>query len=127
MSPARMEKVEAGMRVALAFQTAFNRHDSAAILQLLSDDCLFEYPSPAPDGTTFTGKEAIRPFWERFFLAAPDVQLEVEELFGFGARCILRWRRHWTDEAGQKRHLRGVYLFQVRDGLICEHLSYVKG
>lgn len=127
MSPARMEKVEAGMRVALAFQAAFNRHDSAAILALLSDDCSLEYPSPAPDGTTFRGKEALGQFWERFFQATPDVQFEVEELFGFGARCILRWRRHWADEAGQQRHLRGVYIFQVENGLIREQLSYVKG
>ncbi len=127
MSPARMTKVEAGMRAALAFQAAFNRHDSAAIVALLTDDCAFEAASPAPAGTTFSGKEAIGRFWEQFFRATAQAQLETEEVFGFGARAILRWRRSWVDEEGRQHHLRGLSIFQVSDGLICQHLSYVKG
>ena len=33
----------------------------------------------------------------------------------------------WTDPAGQSGHIRGVDVFRVRDGLILEKLSYVKG
>jgi ketosteroid isomerase-like protein len=47
------------MRVVLAFNEAFNRHDVAGMMQLMSDDCVFEYTAPAPDGTVYAGKEAI--------------------------------------------------------------------
>jgi len=40
---------------------------------------------------------------------------------------MARWRCDWVDAAGEKQHVRGVDLFQVSGGLICEMLSYVKG
>jgi hypothetical protein len=42
MSPIRMSKIESGMRVVLEFNEAFNRHDVTGMMQLLSDDCVFE-------------------------------------------------------------------------------------
>ncbi len=30
-------------------------------------------------------------------------------------------------EAGNKRHVRGIDVFQLKSGAICERLSYVKG
>ena len=43
------------MRVVLEFNEAFNRHDVAGMMQLMSEDCVFENTSPAPDGTVYTG------------------------------------------------------------------------
>jgi hypothetical protein len=37
MSPIRMSKLEAAMRVVLAFNEAFNRHDVPGMMQLMSD------------------------------------------------------------------------------------------
>ena len=48
MSPIRMQRVESGVRVVIAFNEAFNRHDLPAMLQLLSDDCVFEETQPRP-------------------------------------------------------------------------------
>jgi hypothetical protein len=39
----------------------------------------------------------------------------------------MRWRYHWVDAAGKQGHVRGVDIFQVKDGFICEKFSYVKG
>jgi hypothetical protein len=44
-----------------------------------------------------------------------------------GERCVMRWNYSWVDAAGQKGHVRGVDVFRVRDNLILEKLSYVKG
>ena len=127
MSPTRLSRLESAMRVVLAFNEAFNRHDVAGMMQRMSDDCIFENTAPAPDGAVYAGKEAVTQFWENFFRESPHAHIQIEEIFGLGNRCIMRWRYDWVDEAGTKGHVRGVDVFQVKDGFICEKLSYVKG
>ena len=127
MCPIRMSKLESGIRVVLEFNAAFNRQDVAGMMQLMSEDCSFENTEPAPDGTRYSGKAAVTQFWQDFFQASPQAHIEIEEVFGMGERCIMRWSYHWVDQGGSKGHVRGVDLFRVRNGLISEKLSYVKG
>jgi predicted SnoaL-like aldol condensation-catalyzing enzyme len=122
-----MARLEAAVRVVLAYNEAFNRHDVAGMMQLMSDDCVFENTQPAPDGAVYVGKEAVTHFWEEFFRESPHAHIEIEEIFGFGFRCVMRWRYNWVDAAGKKGHVRGVDIFLVKDGFICEKLSYIKG
>lgn len=123
----KMAQIETAIRVVLEFNEAFNRHDVPGMMQLMSEDCLFENTSPAPDGTRYSGKEAVSQFWQDFFQASPQAHIEIEDIFGFKYQCVLRWRYDWVDGAGQQGHVRGVDVFQVREGLITEKLSYVKG
>jgi ketosteroid isomerase-like protein len=127
MSPIKMSKLESAMRVVLEFNEAFNRHDVAGIIQLMSDDCIFESTFPAPDGTVYSGKEAVTNYWQDFFRGSPEAHIEIEEIFGMGERCIMRWRYNWVDMGGEKMHLRGVDIFRVKNDSIHEKLSYVKG
>jgi len=127
MSPIRMERLETAIRAVLAFNEAFNRHDVAGMMQLMSNDCIFENTVPAPDGAVYAGKEAVAQFWRDFFRESPQAHIEIEEIFSLGLRCVMRWRYDWLDATGQKGHVRGVDIFRVQDGLICEKLSYVKG
>lgn len=127
MSPARMAKIESAMRIVLDFNKAFNLHDVAGMMRLMSDDCVFENTHPAPDGTVYSGKEAVTQFWENFFEESPRAHIDIEDIFGMGNHCIMRWRYNWVDQAGNQGHVRGVDIFQVRDGLIFEKFSYVKG
>lgn len=125
--PIRMEKIESAMRAVLEFNEAFNRHDVAGMMRLMSDDCVFENTAPAPDGTVYTSKPAVTQFWEEFFRASPHAHIHIEDIFGMGHRCIMRWRYEWVEATGQTGHVRGVDIFQVKEGLISEKLSYVKG
>jgi steroid delta-isomerase-like uncharacterized protein len=127
MSPIRMSQLEAGTKIVLAFNEAFNQHDVAGMMALMSDDCVFENTQPAPDGAVYTGKEAVTKFWQKFFLASPQAHIHIEEIFGMGAHCVMRWRYEWVDASGEKGHVRGVDLYQFKEGLISEKLSYVKG
>ncbi len=127
MSPRQMSRLESAIRIVLEFNEAFNRQDVAGMMQLMSDDCVFENTAPAPDGAVYSGKEAVTRFWQDFFRESPQAHIEVEEIFGLGFRCIMRWRYDWIDDAGKKGHVRGVDIFRVKDGAICEKLSYVKG
>jgi hypothetical protein len=45
-----------------------------------------------------------------------------EETFAAEDRVVQRWRYSWVGG-----HVRGVDVFRVRDGLVSEKLSYVKG
>jgi steroid delta-isomerase-like uncharacterized protein len=122
-----MSKLEAAMRIVLDFNQAFNRHDVPGMMQLMSEDCVFENTHPAPDGTVYSGKEAVAQFWQTFFRESPNAHIDIEEIFSLGNRCVMRWKYSWVDEEGKPGHVRGVYIFNVRDGLIAEKYSYVKG
>ncbi len=127
MSPARMSRLETSIRVVIDFNEAFNRHDIKAMMQLMSDDCVFENTNPAPDGTMIKGKDAVIQFWEDFFRDSPHAHIEIEEIFSLSFRCVMRWKYNWTDTSGKSGHVRGVDIFKVTNGLICEKFSYVKG
>ena len=127
MSPTRMSKIESSVRVVLEFNEAFNRHSVAGMVEQLSDDCVFEEADPAPDGTLFAGKQAINEFLNDFLCKSPHAHIEIEDIFGLGERCIMRWRYSWLKDDGDIGHIRGVDIFRVRNGLITEKLSYTKG
>ena len=43
----------------MRFHEALNRRDLDALGDLITDDCIFEATSPAPDGTRHVGREAV--------------------------------------------------------------------
>jgi ketosteroid isomerase-like protein len=108
------------------FSDAVNRHDPEAVVDLLSEDTVFENTGPAPDGTRVEGKAAVSAFWRRWLAWNPDATFETEEIVTAGERCTVRWVYRKTRN-GQPWHLRGIDLFTVRDGKVAEKLSYVKG
>lgn len=109
------------------FNLAFNRHDVDAIMNAMTEDCVFEDAYPQIDGTIrFEGAKAVRAFQEKFFVDYPDAVFEAEEIFATGDRCVVRWVLHTTKE-GKPWHLRGVDIFKVRNGKVAEKLAYVKG
>lgn len=116
-----------GLQAVIAFNEALNAGDVEAMLRWMAEDSIFENTYPAPDGTRYAGKAAVRAFWEEFFRTSRRPRLEFEDLFACGDRCILRWVYHWLNEDGTPGHVRGVDVYRVRDGLILEKLSYVKG
>ena len=126
MSPAKMNKVESAMRIALAFRDAFNKQDLENMMQLFSDDCIIETYHPAPDGKTIIGKEALSQYWQDVFNTNPDMHLDIEEIFGFGDRCIMRWKLCRKGGEEQDVYLRGVDVFKTKNDLISEKYAYGK-
>jgi ketosteroid isomerase-like protein len=103
------------------FGEAWSAHDLDATLQWVTDDVVFESTQPAPDGAVFRGRGEVRAAWSPIFEDAAAT-FSVEESFAAGDRVVQRWRYEWADG-----HIRGVDLFTVRDGLVAEKRSYVKG
>jgi ketosteroid isomerase-like protein len=122
-----MERLETAIRLVLEYKDAFNRHDVRGIMNLMSEDCLIDTTDASPDGIVIPGRENADRYWQDYFHRSPQAHLEIEEVFGLGNRCILRWKSTWIDGAGKNRHVRGVDIFLVRENLIREQRSYVKG
>lgn len=103
------------------FEAAFAAKNVDAVMAAMTGDCVFESTTP-PDGTRHVGAAAVRAFWEEFF-AEPGVQeFTPESRLDAGDHVVVRWRYTWLEG-----HVRGIDVFQVRNGLIKEKLSYVKG
>ena len=116
-----MTGTRTALQVVEEFGTAWGAHDLEATLALVSDDCVFDATGPAPDGVRHVGRAAIRAAWQAIF-ADTGSRFEPEETFEAGDRVVQLWRYSWGDG-----HVRGVDVFKVRDGLVSEKLSYVKG
>jgi ketosteroid isomerase-like protein len=103
------------------FNAAWNDHDLAAALALISENCVFESTSPKPDGERSVGHAAIRAAWKPIF---DDVtsHFTVEDSFTDGSRVVQRWRYDW--DGG---HVRGIDVITVSNGRVTEKLAYVKG
>ena len=104
------------------FNEAFNSRDVAAVMERMTDDCVFESTGPAPDGQRHEGRQAVHAVWEEFFASSPSARFTTEESVVAGDRATVRWRYDW--DGG---HVRGVDVLRLRDGLVAEKLSYVKG
>ena len=108
------------------FDDVFNRHDVDGIMALMTEDCVFEDVTPAPDGQRLEGQAAVRGAWESLFAEFHDAYFEEEELFAAGDRCVTRYIFTWKDSDGNPGRVRGSDIFRVRDGKVSEKLSYVK-
>jgi len=109
------------------FNDALNLADVETMISLLSEDTIFENTDPAPDGTRYAGKRDVSAFWQEFFRGSASARIEAEEIFEVQDRCIMRWIYYWRDKQGNEGHIRGVDVYRLRDGLITEKFSYVKG
>jgi len=121
--PPRSDAIDVVQR----FHQALNARDLEGMLACLTDDSVFENTHPAPDGTRYEGRMAVRSFWEGFLEGSTAARFEAQEVFAAGDRCVMRWVYTWVDAWGAEGHIRGVDVYRVRGGLIAEKLSYVKG
>jgi ketosteroid isomerase-like protein len=106
------------------FNDAFNRHTVDAVMAAMTPDCVFE-DTTALDGVRHEGAEAVRRCWEQLFAVSPDAVFDTEDVVIAGDRAVVCWRYRWPHDGGG--HVRGVDVFRVRDGLVAEKRSYVKG
>jgi len=104
------------------FNAAFARRDVEAVMAQMTDDCVFDTTAPAPDGQRYEGRDEVAAAWRELFAASPTMHFDTEEIVGADDRVVVRWTYSWGDG-----HVRGIDVLRVRDGLVAEKLSYVKG
>jgi ketosteroid isomerase-like protein len=110
-----------------ALGRAFDTCDAEAVMACMTDDCVFENTTPAPDGERLTGAAAVGEFWRRFFASTPSARFRTEEAFVAGDRALVRWTFSWDEGPENRGHVRGVDVLRVRAGRVAEKLAYVKG
>jgi hypothetical protein len=108
------------LAVAAAFQDAWDAHDLDAVLALVTDDCVFDSARSAAGDPPVVGHDALRAAWAPSF-AKGGPPFEVEDRFAVDDRVV----QLWAYRAGD-RVVRGLDVFRVRDGKICEKSGYVK-
>jgi uncharacterized protein (TIGR03086 family) len=109
------------------FVAAWEAWDLDAVMALMAGDAVFEATGPAPDGRRIEGAAAIRAEWAAMFHDTRDAAFRFEEAFVDGNRATARWTFGWTNDDGSPGHVRGADVLRVRDALVVEKLSYVKG
>jgi steroid delta-isomerase-like uncharacterized protein len=110
-----------------AFADAFNRHDAAAIVSFMTEDCVFE-SSAGPDacGARYEGREAARAAFMDVWTAFPDAQWGNARHFVHGDRGVSEWTFTGTRADGTRVEVHGCDLFTFRDGQIAVKDSYRK-
>lgn len=108
------------------FNEAFNSQDVDRIMSHMTEDVVFENTAP-PDGERFEGSDAVRAAWQGFFASSPRARFDAEDVVAAGDRCVVQWRFVFDADDPSSGHVRGVDVFRVRDGLVAEKLSCVKG
>jgi ketosteroid isomerase-like protein len=108
------------------FEGSFNRHDLAAVISDMTDDCVIEHV--APEGKNhgrYEGQEAVRAHWEILPNLFPGYQFETEDIFATEDRCAYRFTFRWNLPDGGQAAVRGVDIFTIRDGKIAEKYTYI--
>lgn len=111
-----------------AFAEAWNRHDLEGLLALCIEDCVFETAAgPLACGTRHAGKDALRAAFPAAWRTWPDARWEeATHVVAPGGRAFSEWTFRGTDARGVATELRGVDLFEIRDGLIARKDTFRK-
>ncbi len=110
-----------------AFADAWNRHDLGALMDFMTEDCLFEASAGAEVcGTRFVGKEAVRAGYADVWTVFPDAQWRDPRHFVCGDRGVSEWTFTGTRTDGTRVEVDGCDLFTFRDGKIAIKNSYRK-
>jgi SnoaL-like domain len=122
-----MSKVESASRIVLKIKDAINDHDASKMSQFMNDNIRYECAEPPPDGKVYLGIESIIHYWKDYFQKKKNLKVRIEEMIGFGERCLVLWTFNWDADGGIHQHIRRADIFQERNGLIIQQYSYEKG
>jgi uncharacterized protein (DUF1330 family)/ketosteroid isomerase-like protein len=110
-----------------AFAAAWNRHDTDAILAMMTDDCVFEASrGPEAKGTVYVGRDEVRRGIQEVFAAFPDAAWTEPRHFIAGDRGVSEWTFTATAPDGTRIAVEGCDVFTFRNGLIAVKNSYRK-
>jgi steroid delta-isomerase-like uncharacterized protein len=110
-----------------AFADAWNRHDTDAILSMMTPDCVFQGSrGSSVAGTAYTGREEVRRGVDEVFAIFPDARWNGPTHFIAGNRGVTEWVFTGTGRDGVRVEAQGCDVFTFRDGKIAVKNSYRK-
>jgi ketosteroid isomerase-like protein len=103
---------------------AMNDHDLDGAAQLIHED--YRSEQPLHPGMSFVGRAQMRANWEAMFAGIPDFQAELCRSVADGDTTWSEWHWSGTRPDGQPLDIRGVTLFEIRDGQIVAGRLYME-
>jgi ketosteroid isomerase-like protein len=103
---------------------AMNAHDLDAVIALIHDD--YTSVQPAHPDREFGSSAQVRANWGAMFAGIPDFRAELVRSVDDGQTCWTEW--HWSGNRtdGENLDMRGVALFDIRDGQIMAGRLYME-
>ncbi len=109
------------------FMGAWNAHDIDALMECMSDDCVFLASSGGDtQGTVHRGRQEVREAYKAVWKAFPDAAWNDGTHFACGSRAVSEWVFTGTDASGKRTEVAGCDLFQLRQGKIVVKNSFRK-
>lgn len=106
---------------------AFNAHDAAGVVALMTEDCVFEAAAgPEIHGARHVGRAAVRAAFENVWKGLPDVRWDVTGHVVAGDRAVSEWIFRATRPDGARIEVEGCDLFTLRDGLVAKKQAFRK-
>ena len=106
---------------------AFNAHDAAKVVSLMTEDCVFETAvGPEEFGARHVGRAAVKTAFENVWAAMPDVRWDVTGHFVAGDRAVSEWVFRATRSDGARIEVQGCDLFTLRDGKVSVKRAFRK-
>jgi ketosteroid isomerase-like protein len=110
------------------FNTVWNGHDLDGILEMMTDDVVFEASfGKQPWGERITGKAEVRKFLEAMFERIPDIRWDEFRHFAHPQQVTVEWVTSGTPRGGVPYKVWGCDILAIRDGRIAGKHSYRKG
>jgi ketosteroid isomerase-like protein len=95
---------------------ATNAHDLEKVVACFAPD--YQLTSPLHPARSFRGQEQVRRNWTQIFAGVPDIVTRLVAHAVDGATVWTEWEMTGTRRDGKPHLMRGVFVFDVADGLI---------
>ena len=110
------------------FNTVWNGHDLEGILDMMTDDVIFEASfGKDPWGHRVVGKPAVRQFLKEMFERIPDVRWDETRHYAHPDVAVVEWLTSGTPRGSGRYEVHGCDILALRDGKIAAKRSYRKG
>lgn len=110
-----------------AFSDALNRHDIDAVMEMMTDDCVFHaVAGPELVGKSFVGQAEVRQGLENAWKTAPDACWLDGEHCVIGDRGFSETTYKGTTTDGVRSEARMIDAFTFRDGKIAVKNAFRK-
>jgi ketosteroid isomerase-like protein len=103
---------------------ALNAHDLEGAAALIHED--YRSEQPAHPGEAFVGRAQMHANWQAMFAGIPDFHAELIRSVDDGDTTWSEWAWSGTRSDGQDFQVRGVTLFELRDGKITAGRLYME-
>ena len=103
---------------------AMNQHDLDGAVSLIHPD--YRSEQPAHPSFAFVGRAQMRANWEAMFTGIPDFRAELCRSVDDGDTTWSEWHWSGTRSDGQPFEMRGVTLFEIRDGQVVAGRLYME-